>query len=260
MVVGAAPERNLRLVLEYDGTDFAGWQRQSPRAPGRAGPRTVQEVLEQAIEALTGAPATVRGAGRTDAGVHARAQVASFQTRTTIPTDGLRRGLNAGLPHDVAVTAVEEVAADFEPRRAARGKHYAYRIWNHETRAPLERRTSWHVRRPLDRAAMAGAAAALLGDHDFSAFRAVGCDAKSPVRVLVRLDVSADGSLVTIDAEATAFLRNMVRILAGTLVEVGLGIRPAADMAATLASRDRTRAGRTAPAHGLTLMRVFYPV
>lgn len=243
--------RRLRITVEYDGTDFEGWQRQAPAH------RTVQEVLERAIVEVLGEACVVAGAGRTDAGVHARAQVASFATETTIPVHGVIKALNAALPADVAVRDGEDVDVGFDARRAARGKHYAYRIWNRPERSPLHRRTSWHVRRPLDLDAMRRGAAPLLGEHDFSAFRAAGCTARSPVRTLRRVDVSGT-DLVTIDFEATAFLRHMVRNLAGTLVEVGLGARSADDVADILAGRDRTRAGRTAPAHGLTLERVYY--
>jgi tRNA pseudouridine38-40 synthase len=246
--------RNIRLVLEYDGTDFGGWQRQ-PNA------RTVQAVVEDAVATMTQERVLVRGAGRTDAGVHARAQVANFHTASSIPVEGFRRGLNGTLPRDVAAIAVDEVDAAFEARRSARGKHYAYRIWNLPSRSPLRDRTSWHLYRPLDLAAMAEAGRALLGEHDFSAFRAAGCDSKSPVRVLRRVDVVVEEpGLVAIHLEATAFLRNMARIIAGTLVEVGLHRRPVADMSGLLTGRDRTRAGRTAPAQGLTLEQVTYPL
>ena len=160
--------RHLRLTVEYDGTDFAGWQRQAPEH------RTVQAVLEDALARMTGAKTILRGAGRTDAGVHARAQVAGFQTESTIPLAGIERGLNAALPADVAIVAVDEVAAEFDARRSARGKHYVYRLWNRAARSPLHARTSWHVLRPLDVEVMRRAAAALLGEHDFSAFRAAG--------------------------------------------------------------------------------------
>ncbi len=243
--------RRIKLTVEYDGTDFAGWQRQAPPH------RTVQEVLERALATLLGEACVVAGAGRTDAGVHARAQVASFLAATTIPADGLMRALNAALPPDVAVTDAEDVDPAFDARRWARGKHYAYRIWNRPERSPLHRRTSWHVRRPLDLDAMRRGAAPLLGEHDFSAFRAAGCTAKTPIRTLRRLDISGE-DLIVLDVEASAFLRHMARNLAGTLVEVGLGARSADDMPEILAGRDRTLAGRTAPAHGLTLERVYY--
>ncbi|HKA90028.1 MAG TPA: tRNA pseudouridine(38-40) synthase TruA [Haliangiales bacterium] len=243
--------RRIKLTVEYDGTDFEGWQRQAPPH------RSVQEALERALADLLGEVCAVAGAGRTDAGVHARAQVASFVTASAIPAAGLMRALNAALPPDVAVRDAEDVDPAFDARRWARGKHYAYRIWNRPERSPLHRRVSWHVRRPLDLDAMRRAAAPLVGEHDFSAFRAAGCTAKSPVRNLRRLDISGE-DLIVLDLEATAFLRHMVRNLAGTLVEVGLGARSADEIEAILAGRDRTRAGRTAPPHGLTLERVYY--
>jgi len=246
--------RNVRLVLEYDGTDFAGWQRQ-------ADARTVQEVVETAIAGMVHEPVLLRGAGRTDAGVHARAQVASFHTASRIPCEGLQRGLNGSLPADVAITAVDDVAEDFDARRSARGKHYAYRVWNAPSRSPLLARTSWHLYRLLDVAAMNEAARDLLGEHDFSAFRAASCDRKNPVRILRRAEwVAEEPLLLALHLEGTAFLRHMARVIAGTLVEVGLHARPVSDVARVLAGRDRTLAGRTAPAHGLTLEGVHYPV
>lgn len=244
--------RNVRLTIQYDGTAYAGWQRQA-NAP------TIQQHLEDAIAQMTGAKVTLHGSGRTDAGVHARAQVANFHTETHIPVRGIQRGLNALLPRDIAVTAADVVEDAFDARRSARGKHYAYRIWNHEARAPLLDRTSWHLFQPLAVDAMRAAAAHLIGEHDFSAFRAADCERKNPVRVVRRLDVRvAEAQLIVIDAEATAFLKNMVRVIAGTLVEVGLGQMRADDLPAVLAGRDRSSAGRTAPPQGLTLERVFY--
>lgn len=244
--------RKIRLVLEYDGTDFAGWQRQ-PKV------RTVQAELERVLAAMTHAPVVIQGAGRTDAGVHARAQVATFLTETNIPLEGLRRGINGTLGKDLAVTAIDEVPFEFDARRSARGKHYVYRIWNQPSRSPLRARFAWHLYRPLDVDRMAEAGRLLLGQHDFSAFRAVSCDRKNPVRVLRRLEPRFDEpGLLAIHLEATAFLRNMARIIAGTLVEVGLGTRPVEDVAQALASRDRSRAGKTAPPHGLMLERVVY--
>jgi tRNA pseudouridine38-40 synthase len=248
----APPARNLRLVLEYDGTDFAGWQRQ-------ARDRTVQEVVETALARMLGAPVVLRGAGRTDAGVHARAQAANFRAASAIPCDGFRKGLNGTLPADVAVVSVDDVPEDFDARRWARGKHYCYRVWNRASRSPLHARTAWHLHRALDVEAMNAAAAVLLGEHDFSAFRAAGCDAKHPVRTLTRAAWrEEEPGLLALHLEGTAFLRGMARVIAGTLVEVGLGARPADRMAELLAGRDRTRAGRTAPAHGLTLEAVRY--
>jgi tRNA pseudouridine38-40 synthase len=244
-------ERTLKLTVEYDGTNLGGWQRQKNA-------RTVQEELERALEDMLGERVPVTGAGRTDAGVHARAQVASIRTGTTIPSGGLLRGLNSKLPRDVAVVGVDEVPAGFDARRWARGKRYGYRLLNRVARSPLLERTSWHVRGTLDTAAMTEAAGHLLGEHDFSAFRALGTDHKTTIRTIRRLDIVRDGDIVLLDVEGTAFLRHMIRILAGTLVAVGLGRRTPASIEQVLASCDRTQAGRTAPPQGLTLEAVFY--
>jgi len=244
-------DRTLRLTLEYDGTDFSGWQVQD-------GQRTVQGVLEEAIRAMTSEPTRVRGAGRTDAGVHARGQVAAFSTATTIPALGFLRGINAILPRDVAVVAAAEAAPGFDPRRLARGKVYRYTFWNHEVRSPIHERFSWHIRAPLDVDAMTAAGALLLGEHDFSAFRAADCERKNPVRTLRRVEVERRGERVELDVEATAFLKNMVRVIAGTLCDVGRGETAPAQVGRILESHDRTRAGMTAPAQGLCMLEVFF--
>ncbi|WP_050727549.1 tRNA pseudouridine(38-40) synthase TruA [Vulgatibacter incomptus] len=245
--------RTLKLTLEYDGTDFVGWQVQ-PNG------RTVQEVLEGALARLLGGESVrVTGAGRTDAGVHALGQVATFRTARELPLQAFEKGLNAILPDDVAVVSAEEVAEGFDARRSASGKRYVYRISNRPGRSPLRRRTHWELFRPLDVEAMQAAADRLLGEHDFSAFRAADCPAKTTVRILRRLDVRAGAAgEIVITAEATAFLKHMVRNLVGTLVEVGLGKREAGTMPALLASGDRRLAGRTAPAKGLVMEEVFY--
>ena len=193
-----------------------------------------------------------------DAGVHARGQVANFRTTARIPTGGFLRGLNSNLPPDIAVLELTEVDPAFDARLAARGKLYRYAIWNHLIRAPLHRRTSWHSRTPLDIGAMAGAAALLVGEHDFAAFRAADCERRTTVRLLRRVEVSRQGALVTIDVEGTAFLKNMVRIIAGTLVGVGRGELSVEDITGLLRDGDRTRGGVTAPAQGLTLVHVIY--
>jgi tRNA pseudouridine38-40 synthase len=244
-------DRTLRLVVEYDGTPFAGWQRQ-------AGQATVQGWLEQAFFAMTGQKVLVRGAGRTDAGVHAEGQVASVEVSSRIPTLGFLRGLNTFLPPEIAVLEVSDMPAGFDARRHARGKIYRYQVWNHPVRSPRLSRYAWHVYDPLDTHAMREAAALLLGEHDFRAFRSSDCDRTNTVRILRRFDVRRDGALVFFEVEGTAFLRNMVRILAGTLVGVGKGKMAAAEVTALLQSGDRTRAGVTAPARGLTLVRVIY--
>jgi tRNA pseudouridine38-40 synthase len=243
--------RNLRLTIEYDGTDFSGWQRQ-------VGQRTVQGLLEEKLRELLREPVEVRGAGRTDAGVHAEGQVATLTIVSNIPTGGLLRGLNTILPADLAVVDVAEAAPGFDARFSARGKIYRYRIWNHFVRSPKHARSSWHVRRPLDLDAMRAAAGLLCGEHDFRGFRASDCDRRNTVRLIRRCEVSRQGAMVDIEVEATAFLKNMVRILAGTLADVGRGKRDAASVQRALETGDRTAAGVTAPAAGLTLVRVIY--
>ncbi len=244
---------NFRLTLEYDGADFAGWQAQ------RSERRTVQETLERVLTRLTGSPARVCGAGRTDAGVHAEGQVASVILATALDPAALQRALNGLLPADLAVVGIERASDDFDARREARGKRYCYRIWNAPHPSPLRLKRAHWVRRPLDLAAMRDAAAALVGTHDFASCQAAGSGVTSSVRSLRRLDVEgAARGEVRLLVEGDGFLRHMVRILAGTLLEVGVGRRPAGGMAALLAARDRQKAGPTAPARALTLVRVFY--
>lgn len=244
--------RNLKLTLEYDGTGLSGWQRQEN------GP-TVQAHLEEALASLVGRATRVTGASRTDAGVHALGQVASFHTDSEIPTLGIRRGLNSKLPPAIAVVDAVEVPAEFDARRSSRGKHYRYRVLARPDRSPIRRLTCWHQPRPLDLAAMREAAPALVGEHDFSAFRASGCTALTAIRRVTEIEISQpEPGLVIFDVRGNAFLRNMVRIMAGTLVEVGVGRLQASQLPEILASRDRTRAGQTAPACGLTLVEVFY--
>jgi tRNA pseudouridine38-40 synthase len=243
--------RNLRILIEYDGTEFHGWQRQ----PGL---RTVQGSLEEAIQTMTGEAVAIQGAGRTDAGVHAAGQVASFTLAAGIPALGLLRGLNSYLPADIAILDVGEAPPGFDARFSARGKVYRYRIWNHLVRSPLHARAAWHCRSVLDLAAMRAAAAQLCGEHDFRAFRASDCERRTTVRVIRRLDVDRQGALITVEVEATAFLKNMVRILVGTLVDLGRGKLSAGAIEHMLRTGDRTAGGVTAPPQGLTLLRVSY--
>ncbi|MCS6914097.1 MAG: tRNA pseudouridine(38-40) synthase TruA [Myxococcales bacterium] len=246
--------RTLRLVLEYDGTGLVGWQRQ-PHGP------SVQAALEEAFQRLTGESPRLRAAGRTDAGVHALGQVVSLQLASPLPLERLLGGLNAYLPPAIAVREVHEVPQGFDARHSASGKMYRYQVWNGRVRSPLRAATHWHVRQPLDRVAMRQAAAQLVGRHDFRAFRAADCERRTTVRWVRRLevlDVVGEPEALHIEVEATAFLKHMVRILVGTLVEVGRGRRSVAEVAELLRSGDRTRAGPTAPAHGLILCRVDY--
>ena len=243
---------NWRLLLEYDGTDFEGWQLQP-------GARTVQGALEQAFARIAGRRVVVYGAGRTDAGVHAVGQVANARAETRLEPAVLQRALNASLPRDVAVRALEPVHDAFDARRDARSKLYVYRVWTAATRSPLHERWSLALAAALDVDAMRSAAAALLGNHDFASFRAAGGGGRTSVRTLTRLDLSGEpGGELRFEVEGDAFLRHMVRNLVGTLLEVGRARRPASWPAEVLAARDRRLAGPTAPARGLTLIRVDY--
>lgn len=244
--------RNLRLTVEYDGTGLSGWQRQD-NAP------TVQGHLEDVLATILEAPTTVLGASRTDAGVHALGQVASFRTEKNIPLHNFRRGINGMLPPQIAVRTVEEADDEFHPRFSATGKHYRYLVVARPERSPRWRTVAWWRRPVLDRAAMDAAAAALVGEHDFGGFRSIDCTSRTTVRRIDQVAVTeVEPGLLAIDVRGNAFLRNMVRIVAGTLVDVGEGRIPASQIPEILASRDRTRAGQTAPAFGLTLMEVRY--
>jgi tRNA pseudouridine38-40 synthase len=244
---------NWRLLLEYDGTGFAGWQIQ----PGSR--RTVQGALEEAFGALAEGPVRIYGAGRTDAGVHAEGQVANVRAATRLDPARLLRALNARLPGDVVVRLLEPAPAGFHARRDARSKLYRYRLWTGPVRSPLRERFAWRVRPPLDLDALQAAAALLVGTHDFASFRAAGSAARTTVRTLTRAGWRGRvGEELCFEVEGPGFLRHMVRNLVGSLVEVGRGRREAAWMGELLSARDRTRAGPTAPAHGLTLVRVEY--
>jgi tRNA pseudouridine38-40 synthase len=253
--------RTLKLTLSYDGTRLVGWQRQ---AEGDS----VQAVLEDALARFEGAPVTVHGAGRTDAGVHALGQVASAQVSFTHDAATLTRALNAQLPEDVRVLAVEDAPDGFHARFDARAKTYCYVIRNDALVSPFERPFVWHVPQPLDADAMARAAAMLIGRHDFAAFRSVGTDVPDSVRTLTASAIAREpaqapwlrdaGPLLTYRVTGDGFLRHMVRAIAGTLVEVGRGWRSPAEMEVLLQQRDRHAAGATAPPQGLFLVRVDY--
>ncbi len=246
--------RVLRLTIAYDGAAFAGWQLQSNA-------RTVQGVIEQGLARLCGLALRPNAAGRTDSGVHASGQVLSLALpdEVSLPVKAFVHGLNRLLPEDVAVLEGAEAPEGFDARRDAVAKHYRYRILNRTTRHPLLRRTHWLIYRPLAIERMREAAALLVGRHDFAAFRASDCQAKTTTRRLDRLSLEPGGADEWIfEVEGPAFLKHMVRNLVGTLVEVGYGQRSPEDIQRLLASRDRRLAGRTAPAHGLTLVSVRY--
>ena len=246
----------IALGLEYDGTDFIGWQIQ-PEG------RSIEGALANAVSFVAGEPVIVHGSGRTDAGVHALAQVAHFDTRVNRTPRQWLLGINSNLPPDVAARWVHEVPADFDARRSAISRRYRYTILVQPTRPALLRQRVWWLREPLDCGAMTAAAAPWLGEHDFSAFRAAGCQAISPTRRLMAVRIAARrraaATVVTFEFTANAFLQHMVRNFVGTLVAVGRGEASPADAATILERRDRTQAGATAPPAGLELVEVAYP-
>ncbi|MGQ0742088.1 MAG: tRNA pseudouridine(38-40) synthase TruA [Alphaproteobacteria bacterium] len=242
-----------RLTLEYDGGPFAGWQRQDN------GP-SVQAAVEEAIFKLSGEKVTVSGAGRTDAGVHARGQVAHFDLAKEFPPETVRDALNAHLrPAPIAVVEAETAAPEFHARFSAVARHYEYRMLNRRAPPALDAGHVWHVAHALDADAMHKAAQILVGQHDFTTFRSVMCQAKSPVKTLDRLDVARHGDEVVIYARARSFLHNQVRSMAGTLKLVGEGKWTAKDVKRALEAHNRAACGPVAPPEGLTLIRVDYP-
>jgi tRNA pseudouridine38-40 synthase len=246
--------RNLKLTIQYDGTEYVGWQRQEN------GP-SIQSLFEDALERIEGARVVVHGAGRTDAGVHALAQVATVELSVAVEPLRLARALNATLPRQVRVLAVEEADPAFHARFSATGKVYEYRIINAPLVSPFLHRYVWHIAQPLDFDAMREGAAALVGRHDFAAFRGAGSPVTSTVRTVRAIEWTAGGSYdlpLVMRIEGDGFLRHMVRNIVGTLVEVGSGRCPASAIGGILDSRDRMRAGPTAPPEGLFLVRVVY--
>jgi len=241
-----------RIVIEYDGTPFVGWQIQ-------ANGISVQGLITAAIKSFCGEDVLVQGAGRTDAGVHALGQCAHFDLSAERRPDTVRDALNAHLrPHPIAILEAARAADDFDARFSARRRHYIYRIVNRRPDLALERLRAWRVPRPLDTDAMHQAAQHLVGRHDFTAFRAAECQAKSPIRTLDRLDVERHGDLIEIRASARSFLHHQVRSMVGSLALVGEGRWQPEQMAEVLAARDRTRCGPVAPAEGLYLTAVDY--
>ena len=266
-----------KITLAYDGTDYVGWQRQANGV-------SIQALIEEALRALDGRDVTVSGAGRTDAGVHALGQVAAFTIARELEPDALIRALNAHLPRAIRVLSAEPALPAFHPRFGARAKTYRYRVWNGDVMSPFERRYAWHVPGPLDVEAMRAAARLLEGRHDFAAFQAAGSSVATTVREIVMSTISTTedavdmeeesgsqarfdllvpsvhrgGELIVYDVTGSGFLRHMVRIIVGSLVEVGRGRQPAEWISGVIASGNRAMAGPTAPPDGLFLVRVEY--
>jgi len=241
-----------KITIEYDGTPYVGWQIQDN------GP-TVQGLIIAAVAAFTGEKVDVRGAGRTDAGVHALGQVAHFDLQSERDTDTVCDALNAHLrPHPIAIVAAEKVPPEFDARFSAKRRHYLYRIANRRADLALDRNRMWRYSRPLDAVAMHEAAQRLVGNHDFTTFRAAECQAKSPVKTLDKLDATRIGDEIRVIAEARSFLHHQVRSMVGSLVLVGEGKWRADDLAKALAARNRSACGPVAPPDGLYLVWVEY--
>jgi tRNA pseudouridine38-40 synthase len=255
MSAGSPPRRTLKLTLAYDGTDFAGWQIQSNA-------RTVQGTLREFLERIAGHPVNLIGSGRTDAGVHALGQVASFETTSKHPCELLLRAINAELPDDVTVLALEDATAGFHAINSASHKRYRYVIRDNGDRDVFARRYSWQLPYPLDAEAMRRASRALIGTHDFRSFETGSADRDGSVRTVFAIDVNrpvADRPCeLHVEVEGDGFLYKMVRTIAGTLVRIGRGVKPVHWAADVLASQNRAAAGVTAPARGLFLLWVAY--
>ncbi|MBI5234772.1 MAG: tRNA pseudouridine(38-40) synthase TruA [Deltaproteobacteria bacterium] len=244
--------RNVKLIIEYEGAGYAGWQEQS-------GLPTIQGCLSSAIAKLTKEPVKLIGASRTDAGVHALGQTANFTTGSNIPTHGIIHGLNSILPEEIVIRSAADVPPEFDSRRLSIGKVYVYKIVNRPCPSAIMRRFTWFIPRPLDITLMRRAAAHFIGEHDFTSFRAVDSDALHSIRTVTSVDILEKGDgLIEIEVRGNAFLRHMIRIMTGTLVAVGRGRIKPDSVPAIIAARDRKAAQMTAPAKGLCLARVDY--
>jgi tRNA pseudouridine38-40 synthase len=244
--------RTIKLLIEYDGTNYQGWQVQ-PECP------TIQGILEEKLSRLTGERIHLIGSGRTDSGVHALGQVAHFKTQCRMDICTIQRALNSLLPHDIVIQKVEEVDEGFHARKHSKSKVYEYRILNRNLRSAFHRGYVWHIPQKLNLMEMKKATQGLIGEHDFSAFRTVGSPTRTAVRRVIRAEWKRGREgLIRFEIEANGFLKQMVRSIIGTLVEIGKGRMKASDFKKILNSKDRTEAGPTAPAHGLFLKEVKY--
>jgi len=243
--------RNISLTIQYNGAAYHGWQRQKEVM-------SVQQMLEDTLDHITGEATTLYGCGRTDAGVHALEYTCNFRTESTIPCDKLPFVLNEQLPRDISCLNAQDMPPEFHARYNAKGKRYIYRILNRHMKDVFLDNQVWHCRRPLDILLMQEACAAFVGEHDFTSFCSVDSTVDSKIRTIYSLGVSRDGDVIEIDVHGSGFLYNMVRIIAGTLVYVGIGKIAAGDIPQIIASKDRTRAGITAPPQGLYMKKVYY--
>ncbi|MCI8400756.1 MAG: tRNA pseudouridine(38-40) synthase TruA [Lachnospiraceae bacterium] len=242
-------KKRIELIVSYDGTNYCGWQIQKNGI-------TVEEILNRELRRLLHEDVAVIGASRTDSGVHAKGNIAVFDTKTRIPPEKLCYALNERLPEDIVIQESREVLPDFHPRKCRSRKTYEYRIWNRRFRDPLHRLYSYFVYVPLDLEAMREAAACLEGEHDFASFCSSGSQAATTVRTLYQVSLMREGDLIIIRLTGNGFLYNMVRIIAGTLIKVGMHVYPPSHMKEILEARDRRQAGPKAPAVGLTLMKI----
>lgn len=243
--------KNIKLTIEYDGTDYCGWQIQKNA-------KTIQGILVNAIEKLTREEITLNGSGRTDSKVHAYGQVANFKTNSNIPPEKFAHALNGILTEDIKVKKSEEVDMDFHARYSAKAKMYRYLIYNSKFPSPLLRNRAWYVPYPLNFEEMERAAGSFMGTHDFSAFRASGSDVECSVRTVSRISLDKNGDIMSLEVTASGFLYNMMRIITGTLVDVGRGKIKCEEVQKIIESHNRKRAGQTAPPEGLYLVHVYY--
>ena len=241
----------IRLLIEYDGANYIGWQWQPDGD-------SLQKVIESAITQVVGAPVRLHSSGRTDAGVHARGMVAHFKVEKVLPLGAYREGVNHFLPNDIAILKAELAPDEFHARFSAVGKWYRYTIWQGEVRSPLLSGRNWHIRNALDVDVMSDALKTLIGRHDFSAFRSSRCDAVTTEREIVGVEITSKQGVIHIDIAGNGFLRNMIRIIVGTVVEIGLGKRSVKTMTELLENGQREVSGVTAPSAGLCLMQVWY--
>lgn len=241
----------IKLIIAFDGTAYVGWQYQPNGV-------SVQQRVEEALAQLTGQVHSLHASGRTDAGVHARGLVCHFDTERSLPLSAWREGVNSLLPDDIAVRRAEVVDSNFHARFSVSTKHYRYTLLRDPVRDPLHRRTSWQIPHPLDMPAMQRAAQTFLGEHDFRAFRTSGCAATNTIRRIVAVDFQEEAPLLHIDIQGSGFLKNMVRMMVGTLVQIGWGKRPDTSIHEMLTKPTAAAPALTAPAHGLCLIGVCY--